>query len=396
MVIQTIVLIDELLQCDLFGMLVISAFYFFTIVLLILTKSGRFYLGGLLFNTVFSFGLIFLTIIYNGAEEIAFVYLILIYTSLLFSKNDAMRIILVLFNVLAYFLVRYAEINIDSILKRELDLTSNISLFIAAASAIAFMTFFLIRELIFNENEINKLINSLKVKNEKLKMSNDELERFTYLASHDLKAPLRTIISFIGLAENKIKNDDRENIDEYFDIIKGGAIQMNSLIQDSLEYSKANQENAIYSDTVDLSKLIKKVQTNIESEYGSFELITDDLPTIVSKESLLFKVLLNVISNGVKYNESAPPQIKVNHQIQGDQLRLTIMDNGIGIDKRYYEDIFIIYKRLHSQSEYTGTGLGLAICKKICEQMGGDITVSSALGVGSTFTISVSVKKSNG
>lgn len=334
-----------------------------------------------------------LTIIYTGAEEIAFVYLILIYTSLLFSKNDTMRIILVSFNIVAYFLVRYAEINIDSILKRELDLTSNISLFVAAASAIAFMTFFLIRELIFNENEINKLIDSLKEKNEKLKMSNDELERFTYLASHDLKAPLRTIISFIGLTENKIKNDDVENIDEYFDIIKGGAVQMNNLIQDSLEYSKANQENAIYSDRVDLSKLIKKVQTNIESEYGSFELITDDLPTIISKESLLFKVLLNVISNGVKYNESVPRQININHQIQGDQLRLTIVDNGIGIDKRYYDDIFIIYKRLHSQSEYSGTGLGLAICKKICEQMGGDIKVSSTLGKGSTFTISVSVKR---
>lgn len=385
---QIFVLIDELTQSDLRGVSIISLLIGFTLFIIYITRQGAFYTAAILLNVILSTVLILLIFLYKDLENIGGIYLVLIYSGILFSKHDYTKVILVSLNIISYFTFKYFDNTLILETRDAMDTNSNLSLFIASTLAIGSMTYFLIQEFISNEKELDLLIEDLEDKNLKLKTSNQDLERFTYLAAHDLRTPMRTIISFLGLAEKKIKNNEYSDIQGYFDIVKEGAAQMNSLIVDSLEYTKVNQEVSYTSDEVNLNNLIAQIKINLELEYGPFQIITPDIPKIRSKESLLFKMMTNIIENGVKYNDKNEKIITIDYSYQNGKVFLSIADNGIGIDPNFFEEIFIIYRRLHNQSVYKGTGLGLAICQKICREMGGDIYVESNQSKGSTFHLS--------
>ncbi len=388
--ILAVVIADEIISGDVEGLISASLFAVFTFHLLYLSSQGHYDTGSLLFNTGFSIGLLVISVTYVEVPNIELCFLILAFTAIMLTKIDWLKIFLFFFNTLCYLGIHFAERNFDLGERLLLNNSSNISIFAVCLIGLGMMTLFITRDLQKNDEEISKLVADLKEQNRLLESSNEELQRFTYLASHDLKAPIRSIISFIGLAENKLQDLQREDINTYFKYAKDSALQMNNLINDSLEYSKVNHDKVANSE-VDLNLLVDKIKQGLSVEYPKGEIIYDKLPIIKSNESLLYKLLQNIIENGLKYNDKEEKLIKLLVTQEQDQISISISDNGIGIDQQFYEEIFTIYRRLHNNQEYKGTGLGLAICRKIVEQLKGQITVDSQLGSGTTFHIHLPV-----
>lgn len=240
------------------------------------------------------------------------------------------------------------------------------------------------------QNGLKRVNKKLHFTNNKLKNANEELERFVYIASHDLKSPLRGIISFITLFKKRYKKEVDEQGVEFIDLIASNASQMHNLIEDILEYSKSNSRE-IKKEIVDLNLVINQINTNIKTEnnYPNARLIYSNLPTVSSDFILLKQVFQNLIENGLKYNNSLNKNISVQYLEKSDHLYFIIKDNGIGMEQKYLDRIFEMFQRLHNKDEYQGTGIGLAICKKIIQQLEGKIWVTSILNEGSSFHFSL-------
>lgn len=231
------------------------------------------------------------------------------------------------------------------------------------------------------QEQVAQQTRALQATNDHLKASNIELERFAYIASHDLKEPLRNIASFAGLIERKIDNPkDRAQVTEYLDFIKQNARQMNHLIRDVLEYSRVESGRKDEPAEINLRALIGQVQqsilTDLQEKNVKINLASGSV-RFFAIPSQLFLVFKNLISNGIKYNTQAEKVIDITFQDVGTHYQFCVKDNGIGIDPQYQEQVFEMFKRLHSRQEYQGTGLGLAICKKIVTNVGGDIWYES-------------------
>lgn len=234
----------------------------------------------------------------------------------------------------------------------------------------------------------------LQLANEKLLDSNQELERFTHIASHDLKEPLRNIISFAGLIERKFKQDLESNqITEYFEHIKRSARQLYRLIEDVLEFSKMKKVNDIPTKETSLAGIVAEIEHSLSGtiQEKNAQILSTGLPVIKSNEPQLFLILKNLIENGIKYNQSHIPIIDIRYDKSEQFHLIKVTDNGIGIDHTHRDQIFEMFHRLHDRTEYEGTGLGLAIVKKILTKMGGKIEVESKPTEGSTFTVSLPI-----
>ena len=235
--------------------------------------------------------------------------------------------------------------------------------------------------------QIQERNDDLKKVNEMLEQSNNELERFAYIASHDLKTPLRNIISFLSLIERRLKGNADASIKEYFTFAKSNAKQMHYLIQDVLEFSKIESGTDIIKEKVDLNESLLLVTQNLQESMvrKNSEIFSNHLPVVEGNSVHLMQLLQNLIGNGFKYNESTQPKVEINYDQKDQKHFFSIKDNGIGIEPEYHSQIFEMFKRLHNNGEYQGTGIGLSICKKIVDRMKGDIWVESQLGEGTTF-----------
>jgi signal transduction histidine kinase len=221
----------------------------------------------------------------------------------------------------------------------------------------------------------------------KLEKSNQELMDFANIASHDMKAPVRNILSFAQLFErrNKDKFDERDT--EYFGYIKTNANQCIRLIESLLNYSKVDKNIGEPSE-LNVSDAVVCAQNNlnaiIEERNATIEI--DDLPTIEAHPMLVSQLFQNLINNGIKYNQSAQPSIQISSYISTTEgLVFAVKDNGIGIPEKHKQDVFAMFRRLHSASEYEGSGIGLAFCKRIVETYEGRMWLESEVGEGSTF-----------
>ncbi|MFK8008713.1 MAG: ATP-binding protein [Saprospiraceae bacterium] len=235
---------------------------------------------------------------------------------------------------------------------------------------------------------LKKINKKLKGTNSELKNSNQELERFAYIASHDLKSPLRSVISFITLFNKRYKSQIDEDGQEFLDIIATNADQMQHLIEDILEYSKS-KNRVLKKEKVDLNKVLKQIVSHINSNdfYLDGKVQVSPLPIIESDFTIFKQLFQNLIDNGLKYNHGHHKLVSVQYLEKETELYFLIKDNGIGMEEAYFEKIFEMFQRLHNKSEYQGTGIGLAVCKKIIQNLGGKIWVSSKLGEGSIFHI---------
>ena len=224
-----------------------------------------------------------------------------------------------------------------------------------------------------------------------LSQKNDELEQFSYIASHDLQEPLRMISGFLKQIENKYNDKLDEKGKQYIHFAVDGAQRMHRIILDLLEYSRAGKIEAA-KEKVDVNNFFVEINTLFQrqiKETGATISCTN-LPVLFTHRTLLEQVFQNLISNALKYCGTVNKlKISISSKDIGSHWLFAVEDNGIGIDPEYFKKIFVIFQRLHNKNEYTGTGLGLAICQKVIEYLGGEIWVESNLGKGSIFYFTV-------
>ena len=239
---------------------------------------------------------------------------------------------------------------------------------------------------------------SLEKSNEKLARSNTELREFVYIASHDLREPLRKISSFGELVKDSLGEGLEENDKENLDFMIDGAERMTQMIEALLVYSRLNTKDITLS-TVDLNEIIEQfslleLATLLEETKATIE-VPQSLPIVKADKVLVRQLMQNLISNGIKYQKpGTAPRIEITaRQIDNDKVRIEFKDNGIGIKKEMHQTIFKMFKRVHSREEYQGTGIGLAVCKKIAERHGSQIGVDSEEGKGSVFWFTMSLEK---
>ncbi|GBE95147.1 sensor histidine kinase [Nostoc cycadae] len=250
------------------------------------------------------------------------------------------------------------------------------------------------------EIKVQERTAELQKLNEELRNSNQELEQFAYVASHDLQEPLRAVTGYSQLLVEEYQERLDESAQEYLDYIIDGAKRMQQLIQDLLAYSRVGTRGRAFTST-DCNVVLSEVLSNLQMAIAESQAIIthDPLPNVLADKTQLVQLFQNLIGNAIKFRrKDVPPQIHISAVRQEKSMGVgeedftqhyvwlfSVQDNGIGIKSQYLERIFEIFRRLHTRREFPGTGIGLAICKKIVERHNGRIWAESQLRVGTTF-----------
>jgi PAS domain S-box-containing protein len=241
------------------------------------------------------------------------------------------------------------------------------------------------------KKEIDQKAEALEESNKALARSNQELEQFAYVASHDLQEPLRMVGSYMGLLEKRYGDRLGEDAREYIGFAVDGARRMQQLIQDLLSYSRVTTQGKPFG-PVDLGETFDRALLNltVAVEESGARVTRDTLPTVRGDGVQLERLFQNLVGNAIKYRDRrAVPEVHVSSERVNGVWVVSVRDNGIGISPRHFDKIFGIFQRLHTREEYTGTGIGLAVCKKIVERHGGRIWVESTEGEGARFFFSI-------
>ncbi|HWQ47660.1 MAG TPA: PAS domain S-box protein [Methanosarcina sp.] len=234
----------------------------------------------------------------------------------------------------------------------------------------------------------------LKLKLEELQRSNDELEQFAYVSSHDLQEPLRMISSYLQLLQRRYQGKLDEKADKYIYFAVDGASRMQVLINDLLEFSRVTTR-AREPEPTDSELILNQVLSNLDLyiKQNKATVTCDPLPEVMVDNTQLAQLFQNLIANGIKFHGEKAPKIYISAERKAEEWLFSVQDNGIGIDPKYSEKIFEVFKRLYKKEEYPGTGIGLAICKKIVERHGGHIWVESELEKGATFYFTLPINQ---
>jgi signal transduction histidine kinase len=234
---------------------------------------------------------------------------------------------------------------------------------------------------------------ALERRADELARSNEELDQFASIASHDLQEPLRKVRTFAGqLAATEGGNLSAKGRD-YLDRVNASAERMQKLVEDLLKLSRVATQGHPFS-PVDLGEITRGVLVDLDAQIEDSNAIVrvGDLPVVRADAPQIRQLMQNLISNALKFHrDGVPAEVSVDAVLAGDVVQLSVRDNGIGFDPRYSQRIFRIFERLHGRNDYPGTGIGLAMCRKIAERHGGKIDVVSKPGHGSTFTVTLPV-----
>ncbi len=220
-----------------------------------------------------------------------------------------------------------------------------------------------------------------------LSQSNEELERFAYICSHDMQEPVRMMNAFAGLLAETSDENLGEGGRRYLNFILDNARRMQKMISDILTFSRVGREE-IALETVDCQAILGEILTEFEDaiERSGAMITYDPLPRLETSSTLVRVLFQNLIGNALKFQKgNLPPEITINAVRQGRFWRFSVKDNGIGIDEAFRTRIFTIFQRLHRKEDYPGTGIGLSTCRKLIQLCGGDIDFTSAPGQGTTF-----------
>lgn len=214
---------------------------------------------------------------------------------------------------------------------------------------------------------------------EELSRSNAELKQFAYVISHDLKEPLRSISSFVQLLQRKEGDKLSPESIEYIEYVVKGVHRMKRLLEDLMDYSLISERKSFEKKPLKLSKVVDSVCQNLFTTIESSNAVVsyNGLPEVVGNETQILQLFQNLIDNSIKFKSDEAPTIRIDYEnLDEEHVKISVMDNGIGIEKQFKHKVFNLFHRLHKQEEFRGTGLGLAICKKIVEFHGGEIWIN--------------------
>jgi len=239
---------------------------------------------------------------------------------------------------------------------------------------------------IIDISERKRATQALAKRSEELQRSNDDLEQFAYVASHDLQEPLRMVANYTELRSEHLEGTLDEKGEKYIRYAVDGAKRMQQLIKDLLAYSRVDSQGStpvrVKSENV-MRNVLDSLKIAIEESHA--EIVYEALPDVFADKVQLTQVLQNLIGNALKFRGKCPPQVHIGTELRNDKWLFRVEDNGIGIEKQCADQVFQMFKRLHERGRYTGSGIGLAIAKKIVERHGGRIWFDSEPGRGSTF-----------
>ena len=238
---------------------------------------------------------------------------------------------------------------------------------------------------------------TLKIAMNNMQQSNQELEQFAYVASHDLQEPLRMVSSYSQLLQRRYKGQLDERADKYIHYAVDGANRMQNLINDLLDFSRVSTrgEKFVKTDTNEaLQNTLNTLSRRIK-EKGA-QINVGKLPVIKADSGQIERLFTNLIGNALKFSKTdEKPVIEIDVKRKKGKWLFSIKDNGIGIDEKFQEKVFVIFQRLHGSSQYKGTGIGLAICKRIVQRHGGDLWFESEEGKGTTFFFTLKKHRKN-
>ena len=240
----------------------------------------------------------------------------------------------------------------------------------------------------------DELETQVQLRTAELARSNAELVQFAYVSSHDLQEPLRAVGGFVELLQRRYEGKLDDKADTAIGLAVDGVNRMHQLINDLLTYSRVGTHGKSLK-LVDCNQVVDEALANLETAIaGSAAQVTRrQLPTVTADRTQLVQLLQNLIGNAIKFHGDRPPRASVSAKRSGDTWVFSVRDNGIGIDPKYAERVFVIFQRLHDRTEYPGTGIGLAVCKRIVERHGGRIWFESEPGKGATFFFTLPVKE---
>ncbi len=220
--------------------------------------------------------------------------------------------------------------------------------------------------------------------------SNSELEQFAYLASHDMQEPLRMVASYTQLLSERYKGQLDERADRYINYATEGAVRMQALVRDLLSYSRLSAERR-EPVAVNLADAVKEALAPLRDEIARTggEILVEELPPVSGDKAQLVRVFQNLIGNAQKFRGPAPLRVRIRGERRGPMVVVSVEDNGIGIEPRNFERIFLMFQRLHERGKYEGSGIGLAIVKKIVEGHGGEVWIESAPGEGAKIYLTL-------
>lgn len=225
---------------------------------------------------------------------------------------------------------------------------------------------------------------------EELRRSNKDLEQFAFVASHDLQEPLRKVISYCQLLQRRYGGKLDAQADQFIEIIVKGGTRMSDLIRDLLAYARVGTQTAP-AQAVDCAAIFRETAALLQETIraSGAKVTAERLPVVKADPTQVGQLFQNLVGNAVKFRGDKPPEVRVKARRQGSFWRISVQDNGIGIDPRFQDRIFDMFQRLHGKEKYPGTGIGLAICKRIVERHGGRIWVDSVPGQGTTFNFTL-------
>ena len=238
-----------------------------------------------------------------------------------------------------------------------------------------------------------KLRQDHKHSQEELARSNQDLEQFAYVASHDLQEPLRMVATYTQLLAERYKGKLDSDADKYIHYAVDGALRMQKLVQDLLAFSRVGRQGMTLEST-DCNTVLEASLSNLNAAIQESGAVIrhSPLPVVMADSSQLVQVFQNLIGNAIKFRGPEAPSIQVNAEATANEWIFSVTDNGIGIASEQAENVFVIFRRLHTRAEYPGNGIGLSVCKKIVERHGGRIWVKSEAGRGSTFQFTLPIK----
>lgn len=360
-----------------------------SVVCLYLNYQKR-YLANRFLMTLTVNALIFYTLIYAGYDiQSQMFFIILMATSFLLFKNSYIPffflVLVSVMHIIIYtYVLKYGPINEGS----RIYIGEYINFIIALATA-ANLSHLLYKELKIYEKRNIDALEEIKQSNVQLHNKNKQLENIIYATSHDLQEPLRNIQNMANLVVQNVKNDD-ELTQQSIQYLNASTDRMSNMITSIMEYAKIGHEKV--PEWVDVDELLEEVKLDLDWQIKENKAVvkSEKLPKILAYRNELRSLVQNLLSNAIKFRHiERHPIIKIIYEKSADCYTFGVSDNGIGVDKKHFDAVFQMFKRLHTQQQYNGTGIGLAHCRKVVELHEGNIWIESNTPYGSTFHFTI-------